>query len=74
MRGKRDEKNNQIKVVWNVENLKVSFVNSFETNKLAGYLSRIYGELTVNRGNVHDYLGMYLDYSKQGTVDISIIK
>ena len=61
MRGKRDEKNNQIKVVWNVENLKVSFVNSFETNKLAGYLSSIYGELTVNRGNVHDYLGMDID-------------
>ena len=34
MRGKRDEKNNQIKVVWNVENLKVSFVNSFELTSL----------------------------------------
>ena len=61
-------------VVWNVDNLKVSHVKSFETNKFSGYLSIIYGRLTVNRGKVHDYLVIDLDYSKQVTVKVSMIK
>ena len=35
--------NKQIKLVRNVDNLNVSHVNSFETNKFSGYLSSIYG-------------------------------
>ena len=45
-------------VVWYVDDLKVSHVNSFEITKFAGYLSIIYGGLMVHRGNVHEYLGM----------------
>ena len=53
---------------------KVSHIDSFEITNFSGYMSSIYGVIKLHRGNVHDYLGMYLDYSKQGTVDISIIK
>ena len=57
-----------------MDNLKVSHIDSFEITNFSGYMSSIYGVIKLHRGNVHDYLGMYLDYNKQGTVDISIIK
>ena len=43
-------------VVWHVDDLKVSHVENFEITKLAGYMSIIYGVLTLNRFKVHDYL------------------
>ena len=36
-------------VVWHTNNLKVSHFNSSEITKSEGYMSRIYGGLTVNR-------------------------
>ena len=30
--------------------------------------------IKVHRGKIHDYLGMYLDYSETGMVKISMIK
>ena len=64
----------QMTVVWNVDKLKVSHVESFETTKFARCLSIIYGGLTVHKGKVHDYLVMELYYSKQVTVKVSMIK
>ena len=49
------------------------YVNSFETTNFIEYLSIIYGGLTVDRGEVHEYLGMDLEYIKQGTVNVSMI-
>ena len=66
--------NKQIKLVRNVDNLNVSHINSFETNKFSGYLSSIYGWLAVNMGNVHDYLGMDTEYRYHGTVKVYMIK
>ena len=63
-----------VAVVWNVHDLKVPHVYSFETTKFAGYLSSIYGVLTVHRGKLHYYLGMDLNYIEQGTVKFSMIK
>ena len=54
--------NKQMMAVWHLDDLKVSHVDSFEITKFSGYLSTIYGELTVHRGKRHDYLVMYLDY------------
>ena len=66
--------NKQMTVVCHVDLLKMSHVDSFEITKFAGYLSRIYGRITVYRIKVHEYLGIDLDYSKQGTVKVSMIK
>ena len=63
-----------MKLVCHVGFLKMSHVDSFEITKFAGYLSRIYGRITVYRIKVHEYLGIDLDYSKQGTVKVSMIK
>jgi hypothetical protein len=42
---------------------------------MIAYLSQIYGnKMTVMRGDVHDYLGMDLDYSEKGKVKVSMIK
>ena len=51
-------------VVWHVDDLKVSHVDSFEITNFSGYLSSIYGGLTVNRGRVHHYLGINTGYIK----------
>ena len=39
-----------VMVLWHVDDLKVSHVDSFEITKFSGYLSRIYGGLRVQRG------------------------
>ena len=61
-------------VVWHIYDLKLSHVDSFEINEFAGYTSSIYVGLTAHRGKVHDYLGIELDYIKQGTVKVYMIK
>ena len=39
------------------------------------YLGDLYGNrVTVNRGDVHDYLGMDLSYSQKGKLYVSMIK
>ena len=66
--------NKQMTVVWHIDGFKVSYMEIFETTKFAGYLSSIHGRLTVHKGKVHDYFTMDLDYSKQVTVKLSMIK
>ena len=61
-------------VVWHADDLMVSHADSFEFTKLSGYPSSTYGGLSVHRGEIHDYLGINLNYSKQVTVKVSMIK
>ena len=69
------EDGNQQTVVWHVDDLKVSHVDSFENTKLIHYLSKIYGsKMTVNRGAKHRYLGMDFDYSTPGVCRILMDK
>ena len=65
----------QMTVVFHVDDLKVSHEDSKQIDWFADQLRKIYGEkLTVNKGKVHDYLGMMIDYTKSGKVEISMIK
>ena len=65
----------QMTVIWHVDDLKVSHVDPKENTKVADWMKGIYGEkLTIHRGNIHDYLGMDMDWSKDGQVSISMIK
>ena len=66
--------NNHITVVCHKNDFRVSHVNIFEIKNSAGYMSIIYGVLTVHRGKVRGYLGMDLKYSYQGKLKESIIK
>ena len=66
--------NKHMMVVLHVDDLKVSHVNSFEITNFAGYLSSIYGLLTVHRVKLHEYFSMYLYYIEQVTLKLSMIK
>ena len=71
---KNTTNNNQMTVVWHVEDLNVSHVDRFDIAKFSGYLSSSYGGLTAHRVKVQDYLRMELDYIKQSIVRSSIIQ
>ena len=63
----------QMTVVWHVNDLKVSQKSEFEITRFADYLISIYGGLSSSRGKVHDYLGMNLDLSDKGKLQVSMI-
>ena len=43
----------QMTVVWHMDDLKVSHVDSFEVTNFEGYMSSIYGGLTGHKGKVN---------------------
>ena len=61
-------------VVWQVDDLNVSHVDIFEVTKFSGYMSSIYGGITLHRIKLHDNLGIDLDYRKQVTLKVFMIK
>jgi hypothetical protein len=65
----------QMTVTWHVDDLKASHVDELELTKLVMFLGKKYGEkITVHRGDMHDYLGMDMDYSEKGIVKLSMLK
>lgn len=72
--------NKQIIVVWYVDDLKISHEDPKAVTKSIQQLNTCYGKtptssitlLSVTRGKIHDYLGMKLDYSKDGKVAIDM--
>jgi len=61
----------QITVGWQVDDLKISCVDQQPIEDLLSSLQDRFGNeapLTVNRGKVHEYLGMTIDYSTPGKV------
>jgi hypothetical protein len=64
----------QLTVLWHVDDLKMSCVDSFEITKLWSYLNKIYGgNVKLKRGKKHEYLGMDLDYSEDGVFAVTMI-
>ena len=64
----------QLTVLWHVDDLKISCVNNLEITKLLLYLKGIYGDkITINRGKVHEYLGMTFDYTEDGVLRVHMI-
>ena len=62
-------------VIWHVDDLKVSHVDPKENTKFANWMKDIYSKkLTIHRGKIHDYLGMDMDWTKDGQVSISMIE
>ena len=65
----------QMKVVWHVDNLKISHENGDMVDTLISKLSKQYRkevELTIHRVKVHKYLWMKLDYSEWSKVNINM--
>ena len=66
-------------VVWHVDDMKSSHVDSKVNDELIAFIRNKYedaeiGLLKETRGKVHEYLGMTLDYSVKGEVSINMIK
>ena len=62
-------------VVWHVDDIKVSHKDPFEVTNFDQYLLTIYeGKIKVNRGKIHDYLGINVDYSEIGVVNFLMVK
>jgi hypothetical protein len=56
-------------VLWHVDDLKLSHVDSNVNTDLLDQLNQRYGTVTplvITRGKIHEYLGMTLDFSKVG--------
>jgi hypothetical protein len=67
----------QCTVLWHVDDLKISHVDPKVVEDLITKMNGRYGveaPLVVNRGKVHDYLGMTLDYSVEGKVKVLMKK
>eukprot|EP00984_Skeletonema_dohrnii_P016801 scaffold7524_cov79-Skeletonema_dohrnii-CCMP3373.AAC.1 len=64
----------QLTVLWHVDDLKISCANDVEITMLLLYLKNIYGDkISMNRGKVHEYLGMTLDFSEPGVFNVTMI-
>jgi hypothetical protein len=64
-------------IVWHVDDVKSSHVDSKVNDKFLLWLEKTYssdkiGRVKAVRGKVHDYLGMKLDYSVPGKVSIDM--
>ena len=67
-------KGEAVTLVWYVDDLKVSHKEPFEVKKYQYFLKIYRNKLKVHIGYIHDYLGMDLDYSETGVVNVSMIK
>ena len=67
----------QCAVVWHVDDLKMSHEKEAVVESLVDALQEKCGKeapLTVTRGKVHNYLGVKIDFSNVGTVEVSMLE
>ena len=65
----------QMTVCWHVDNHKVSHVEKSAVLALALKLAKLYGPKTmINRGEVHDYLGMEINFGSDPDTMIILMK
>ena len=68
----------QMTVTWHVDDLKASHEDINELKKFGNFLKSKYEKdgmkLTEHYGDVHDYLGINLDFSKKGQMGVSMIQ
>jgi hypothetical protein len=65
----------QCTVLWHVDDLKMSHVDSAAVSTVIGMIDEKFGKeapITVARGKVHDYLGVTLDCSTKGKAHIKM--
>jgi hypothetical protein len=64
-------------MIYHFDNLKISHVESTVVSNTIRKLEEVFGQeapLTITRGKYHEYLGMYLDFSKKGKVTVDLKK
>ena len=66
---------NQLTVTWHVDDLEISHVDKEVLEDLLKQIDGAFGQdgpLTIHRGKKHDYLGMWLDFSLNGKVQVQM--
>ena len=66
----------QLTVVWHVDDLKISHVEQEVVDQFIQDMEDEFGKespLNISRGDVHEYLGMKLDFSEPGQVTVTMI-
>ena len=63
----------QLTVVWNVDSLKLSYVEEGEIMKVIKWLEEVNGEIRVTQGNKNNYLGMELYLSTKRKAKASML-
>jgi hypothetical protein len=64
----------QLTIIWHVDDLMGSCEEDFELTKFLCYLAKIYGpKLTMHTGWKHNYLGVDMEFRKDGTLGISMV-
>jgi hypothetical protein len=66
----------QCTIAWHVDDLKISHVSVSVVEDIIEFLQGEFGKeapMSVSRGDKHDYLGMVLDYSVPGEVQVDMI-
>ncbi len=65
----------QCTTLWQVNDLKISHIDPKVVDHIIEQRNKRYGKeapMTVTRGKTHDYLGMTIDFSKEGKVIINM--
>jgi hypothetical protein len=63
-------------ILWHVDDLKICHIDAKVNSHIIDLIDDEFGKeapLTITRGDIHDYLGMTLDYSEKGKVKIKMI-
>ena len=63
---------NQLTTPWHVGDLKISQVDRKLVSSTILWLESVYGKMHGTRRKRHEYLGMWMEYSKKGEVNISM--
>ena len=62
----------QCTVMWHPDNLKMSHLKKKAVTKILKLLQKKFGNSSITRGKAHDCLGMVLDFSNPGEVQIEM--
>ncbi len=64
----------QLTVIWHIDNLMAMCKEDFKLTKFLCYLTKIYGaKLAMHTGCEHDYLGMDMEFTSKGILQVSMI-
>jgi hypothetical protein len=71
---KMTENGKQLTMIWHVDNLMALCEKDFELTKFSCSLAGIYGpKPTMHTGRKHDYLGMDMEFRKDGTLGVLMV-
>ena len=72
----KDINGKQCTILWHVDDLKISHVESQVVTEVISQISDEFGNeapLTITRGKIHDYIGMTIEYCADNSVQITMI-